>query len=413
MSDHRHTLRIGRPVRADTRRTVRVLREQVGGAPVTRSQKKAPPAVAVAEPAVAAALVVPTTSTGLYHIPASRAEAWKKELGEHPALAKYANIITRENWGPLTSEQKLMTYIELIERQDELFLKAVSIIYKQLDIDPNSDDLETKVFGALSRIPSSTQSTYRQYISDVYYLVTCSKPDLNIEIEKYDKYNKQPFILKMEPLAHILLLPYRVTNMLISSIAKIFISLKDNPALLTTASNGTTEIQGMFALVYNTFIQQEALNATSINLRDGFYLWQKSMVGVVPLDECVNKKPTQCEDNYRDKILLWQNFCHYYRDSKQLPHSLNTGFSHILADIFNIYKNAGKDKTIRDIYMEKFKPIAETEAQISSFRPNIVSELDTPESNMMRMLDPKQYTFIFHLLYTLEKLDKSKVGSSD
>ena len=422
MSDHRHTLRIGRPVRADTRRTVRVLREQLGGAPVTRSQKKA---VVAAVAATVTTPVVPTAPTGLYHIPPERAEAWKKWLKAQKALSKYADIITRENWDTSPPVDKLMTYIELIERQDELFLTAVNIIYDQLGIDPDSDNLEQNVFEKLATKPDK-QAELKEYLSDVYQLITCNKPPA-IGHKSTVLYTKQTRLLFMDPLSHILLRPHRVTNMLIKCTAEILKSLKKDPTLLTRVSAESADSQAMFADVYNTYIQQETLNATSKSLRDGFFLWQEVRAGIVPPDECAIFDTARCVEG--SNTLLWENFCKYYNPLPQGTGEnkynalfskvdnklqvLNIMFSRVLVDIFKMYQT-NTAANLREIYINMFTKVStsKTVSQKSSYRPAIVNDLQTTAAGMMRMLDPEQYTFLFHLLYTLTKLEASEASEA-
>ena len=430
MSDRRYTLRASRPIRADSRHTVRVTREQVGGAGTADRAAARAAAKAIREAAEAAAAAakaaaearVAAEPTGLYVIPPERQNNWNKALDAQPPLRKYATIITREDWGTLTPELKLKTYIELIERQDDLFLTAVSIIYNELGIKPDSENLEQSVFDILDKTSLDRQAELKEYLSDVYRLVTCIEPIRTLGgVAKY-KFIKQTRLLINDPLSHILLRPKRATNVFISCIAKILISLKKTPALLIKSSQEKADLQAMFADVYNTFIQHEILDATSKSLRDGYFLWQEVQAGVVPPDECGINTTTQCDEK-KSNTLLWQNFCKYYSTIgdtalfgsvvSSTGGILKTMFSRILVDIFKMYKHKTADQ-IRTDYIAQFYNTLESKPNtISSiYRPAIVDRLNTIEAGMMRMLDPEQYTFIFHLLYTLTKLEAAEASTT-
>jgi hypothetical protein len=88
-------------------------------------------------------------------------------------------------------------------------------------------------------------------------------------------------------------------------------------------------------------------------------------------------------------------------------------FSRILVDIFKMYKHKTADQ-IRTDYIAQFYNTLESKPNtISSiYRPAIVDRLNTIEAGMMRMLDPEQYTFIFHLLYTLTKLEAAEASTT-
>jgi hypothetical protein len=346
----------------------------------------------------------------LHHISDTvRAPIWNATLSAKPDLKMFAGVITEPNWGnTLSSSQKLELYINLVERQDELFSTALDIIYRELGIDRTADNLESVVIEK-SGIIESNQENLKQYLNDIYTLVTCG-----IDHPKDKKTNQKNFqkhtLFIDEPLSNILMWPERVKNIFVRSIAKILVALKQNPRLLDS-TKGKPYLQSMFADIYNTFIQSEILKATSKGLRDGFYLWQALPESIITADECADVDMKSCVPKTGSRS-LWGNFCSSYFISNfsvfvNLGEGrlLNTNlFSAILADIFKLYK-LNNANSIRKELSTKFPSQIVASVSDTPYRPKLAESDKTQLGAMMRQLHPEQYTFIFHLLYLMGQIE--------
>jgi hypothetical protein len=348
-------------------------------------------------------------SSPLHHISDPvRAQKWKTILSTLPDLQIFANIITEPNWGnELTSAVKLDRYITLVERQDDFFSAALDIIYNDLGIDRTADDLESVVIEK-SGIIESKQDILKQYLNDVYTLVTCGvEPPKKTTQKNFQKHT----LFIDEPLSNILMWPERVKNIFVRSIAKILVALKQNNRLLDS-TKGKLYLQSMFADIYNTFIQSEILKATSKGLRDGFYLWQALPDSIITADECADIDMKTCVPKTGSRS-LWGNFCTSYFNTDfsvfvKLGQGriLNTNlFSSILADIFKMYKL--KDaKDVRQELITMFPSTIVISVSATPYRPKLAESDNRSLGSMMRQLHPEQYTFIFHLLHLMSQIEK-------
>jgi hypothetical protein len=349
----------------------------------------------------------------LFMIPTPRIENWNKAFAKHPdpVIKGLDGKLNQENWGATDINDKINLYVSIVERQDDLFLVAISIINAQLKINSDAEDLEEEVLRKIKEANlSDNGEAYKEYLLDVYRLVTGQDPikyvsNLSVIIMKHTR-------LFNDPLSNILMWPKRATNMFIYCIAKSMVDMKLDTTMLERVK-ANPDLYRMFADIYDTFIHQDTLYNTKKSLRDGFYITQKLYSSIIPLDECAYESVTSCEKTHISRS-FWEEFCYYFNSSESTLFETKTGilklkFSHIFAEIFKLYKNNKSIKEVRDAIIAKFgAPInpstggAGTIYRIDAIKAQAAT---SRVANMMRALDPEQYTFIFHLLYTIEKIE--------
>lgn len=405
---HRQTIRIRHHA---TRHTVRVPRTQVGGADSK-------------------------ISFDWYHISdTTRANKWNEALLLNDNLKRFANVITTPGWNTdnagksLTPAEKLTLYIELIERQDGMFRLAISIMYGILDINPESSTFESDIF---SKADTINDFELKEYFKDVVKLIIGIRTNYGT-IFTYSSGNwleEKISRLLNDPLPQILLWPERVSNLLIESIARILIDLKNHQntddeltkiiADTPRTTQGTMRI-ATFANNRNTFIQSNALSLTSTGIRDGFYMWHELANSIVPPDTCPGKSCNFNELKSTKEQDFWTNFCGYMRsplstdpieyyfhtkEIKQGQQYNTITFSHLTAYIYKLYSKM----EISDVRKVILNPSTFINDKLisSEYRPSDASVASEKENNiakLLRTLDPSQYTFIFHLVYTIASIE--------
>jgi hypothetical protein len=345
-----------------------------------------------------------------------RATDWNEALRSQEHLKQFGGVITSPNWGGKSEQEKLDLYVQLVECQDDLNRLAISIIYKKIGItDPTIDTLEQEILNKITLIQTN-ETKWKEYFKDVYRLVTGATEgtlrsaltftDRDLVVEKIGR-------LLTDPLAQILIWPERVANMFVEHIAQVLIKLKADPSILGTSPKTPTE-QEMFANTYNTYIQAETLYLTSKGLRDGFYIWQEVRDSVIPIDECAYTDMKSCVGGIEGGKSFWQNFYTRWLNnesvsifSPRIDIFAKNRFSHIIADIFRIYQKQSANDVKAKLFERFSSSKQSTTITTSNFRPDGLSTVTSANAEFMRVLDPEQYTFIFHLLYTMSRLEEA------
>lgn len=372
---------------------------QGGGAPVTRRQARA-----------AAATL---TGAAWINLPPER---WRRaEFLTSPEFSDIADTVLTPGWGgALSALDKVNLYVRLIERQDDLFIVAMKIIYAECGIlDPDAADVENTILEQADRI-ASRDAELKEYFKDVYRLLTLQEPDTPTGdgLTPATKLTR----LLADPLINIVMRPARVRNLFIERLAKILVTLKTEPAFLDRIKS-RPDLYAMFADIYNSYIQSEVLKLTSKSNRDGFFLWQRPRVNAIPDDTCGFDTATTAAGCFpqRASIVFFQNFCKNYGDSATGTSTIYDDpdaeytvarFSRLTADLFKMYRGARDAATLRTLLVQKFARYtrAVSITNDKALRPNdVLFEITSPLSAMMRKLLPNQYHFLFHLLYAMQQ----------
>lgn len=367
-----------------------------------------------------------------YHIADSeRANDWNIALGMGgPVLTTFRNVFTVADWGTLSSSQKLDLYIQLIERQDEMFRMALNIIYAKLGINPQSDTLLDDVIATLGTIESLGEDRLKAYIMDVFSLITGVRPGSQematvLKLEELDIYGEKLARLIKDPLPQILLWPERVSNVFVEYIARGLIELKTShtelddvlaerdPAVKKTK-------QEAFATAHNAHIQANAVLTTSLGLRDGFFLWQKMAYPDAPMDTCPKDQRSPCGQTGVADISFWFQFCNKMKtsiadDTAYFKKTAKIGilFSHLVAYVYKIYTESGIGAARTAILnLSNFASGADQLTKDSTYRPRDITVGLIDRFNALRVLEPAQYTFLLHLVYTMGVLEREGGAAS-
>lgn len=365
-----------------------------------------------------------------YHIAdPTRANYWNAALSmKDSGLQQFAGVITTENWGTGAPAEKLALYIQLVERQDNMFRMALNIIYSILKINPQSESLLDDVIAKLGDIERIGEDNLKNYILDVLSLITGLLPNSDkmnkfLQIEDNHRYAEKIARLMKDPLHQIILWPERVSNVFIEYIARVLIQLKNNSTELDNIlAEKNTAIKAIkqqtFANMRNAYIQSNAVLVTSLGLRDGFFLWQETQYPQAPLDTCPKDTRSDCKQSGISDISFWFQFCNQLSStieqdesnfkSESIPKS-SILFSKLVAYIYKIYKTQNIDVVRRKILTHSNFSNSTALAKNSTYRPKDIIDNEIPTANILRVLDPAQYTFLLHLVYTMSELEKEKL----
>ena len=364
-----------------------------------------------------------------YHIAdPERATNWNAALGmAGSGLQQFAGVFTEEGWGARTPSQKLDLYIQLIERQNEMFRMALNIIYAKLGIDPQSATLLDDVIAKLGTIESLGEVNLKAYIVDVFCLITGVVPgsaamNTILELKRDIRYAEKIARLMDDTLPQILLWPERVSNIFVEYIARTLISLKKDHTELDAVLAERDPIvkktkQDAFTNTHTAYIQANAVLTTSLGLRDGFFLWQELAYPQAPRDTCPRDTRSDCGQLETKDVSFWFQFCNKMETSVTEDvntfKGLNTNpssilYSQLVAYVYKIYKEQSVS-AVRSAILNSSNFASGTAIKSNStYRPRDIVTQEIPGANVLRVLDPAQYTFLLHLVYTMGVLEKEE-----
>lgn len=214
---------------------------------------------------------------------ADRKSYWQDVLEEDNELRVFL-----EDYGvpPTTDEEKkarLQNYLTILSRQDDLFtyaLEAMTLHLSRLIYAEKNGAVVTIKLGDYESMKgyisfiNSKKDIMMSYLEDVEKLV-------NFQVEGGDTKINQ---IKQEPLASLLLFPWRVNNVFVQSLAKILVGLKRNDETLTAiraeADVGVVtrsqkdDLHDLLSSQWESFAMSQAYSLTAKELRDGFFLNQ-------------------------------------------------------------------------------------------------------------------------------------------
>lgn len=162
----------------------------------------------------------------------------------------------------LCNAPTVQTYIEAIARQDDLFLLAHRLAFKDF-ITGDAINIQT----LLTTSPTSyTTTTLPSYINDVHKWVAFKAPDV--------KAGKLA-TLKNIPIQQIILYPNVLTNSFLSAVAACFVQMKQQKIVFSgPADPKFVSMKEFYAFDFNGSTKELIYKQTRSEQRDGFYLGQ-------------------------------------------------------------------------------------------------------------------------------------------
>jgi hypothetical protein len=153
-------------------------------------------------------------------------------------------------------------FINMIAKQDELFEKAMTIMYNKVEVNPNSVT-GVDLIGKLSTIDSNKER-FIGYIQDVRNIVYFNKSANTAGTKFYNIITGT----EKDPAPALLLYPSRVKNMFIYALASIFYQIKQNGALITPENLRNPIILSLLSRHYAAYVHEVSFQTTGTDLRD-------------------------------------------------------------------------------------------------------------------------------------------------
>jgi len=301
-------------------------------------------------------------------------------------------------------------YIEILERQDELFECAMYAIYmelgiitdKSLTMDKIVEDKEDNIIA----IDPAAVIPFLEYIEDVAKLIYFT------QLPNPGNANKTKIqqIVLVDNGTEFLLNPLRVQNMFMKDLAVICILQKRDPTILGKLT--TLPLKDLRAARYGASIEVNAYQTTGKRSRDGFFARQ-----------LVHDFRTICGgDRNTGDLSFWEIFVQKCDESTTDSNTFfegshrNTNYGILAAYVYQLYKaNTNIDilkKDVLDSLCQKDNSRTFTQAVVraSNYLPTWLG-LDKELYDGMSLkkvyytIDPEQLEFIVHLIYLIKKLE--------
>jgi hypothetical protein len=205
---------------------------------------------------------------------------WRAELTERNLMGEFSFILEKRNPTDSAAEtaeqqkQKIDQFLKLIEQQDLLFDVALGAICRdineRLTIAVVPGDYES-LKGRTTEI-DALRGDMIEYLKDVEKLLffgTDDTVDSTLGATKLQQIYTNPD----EPLSTLLLYPWRLNNVFILSMAKLFVSLKEDSSILEDIRDNES-VTTLISSQWNSFFLSMVYSLTSRPPRDGFFLNQ-------------------------------------------------------------------------------------------------------------------------------------------
>lgn len=336
-----------------------------------------------------------------YTIPQARIEDWRKAISDK-GLTESLETLFEDRERLVGRDIDVMNhYVNILERQDDLFASALDIIRNKLNITSTDDIIaRTDVIDAESR-----RTEFMPYLDDVETLINFIV-DETVDPE-HGATKLQQIRSTDEPLSTLLLFPARLQNVFIQSLARICVELlKDDSILAKLTSLGA---QTILAEQYKAYTHSTAYQLTARDLRDGFFL-----------NQGVNDFKAEVDKFWRDfvseLIKLPEDKDSLFRQSVGCPRSLKAvSWGYIAAHIYGLAKLGTLDELL-SIFSENCAtdmPLSDAER---TYIPN--SKYDTTVVRggptfgaLMSNMDDTTLQFILQLSYTIKKIQAEEQTS--
>lgn len=171
----------------------------------------------------------------------------------------------------LSTQITAQQYIEAVEKQDDIFAKAMEAIYTSLGINRDADQNNT--IEASKNVAAKT--TIGSYLDDVGNLIYFSNTIKKYGQTEQRSANKLQKIMIAHPV-ELLVNPDQVKNRFIQDLAEVCIAQKKEPSILTEFNISTPPDPILLAraLRYEAINEANSRSMTSNKSSDGFYLLQ-------------------------------------------------------------------------------------------------------------------------------------------
>jgi hypothetical protein len=325
-------------------------------------------------------------------IAAARA-SWKTVL---PSELTF--LVEGDTW-IMDKEDGEKKYIIIVQRQDELFMLAMRLIYTKIGA---TEGDESSIFAAAKTMTLDTQKECLDYIKDIISIVHLEQ-DLTSSQLKDTKFDK---LLKVnsngmlnEPFLHLLINPQRVQNQFVSNMAMILYLLKKNDVLDSIKDD--IDQLSLLAVRYDSVTKANALANTSIDLRDGPNI-------VINTSDVTTMFGTNISDKSKMFMLNFLLRCvgkYYDKDSiktytiedlnvSSLPRTMPLADRYALlsAIIYYSYNNGSRTSILSDISKLLFKNSSKSILDLTNYNN---SEFTT---NAVR--------YVLHIVYHIEQAEK-------
>lgn len=336
-----------------------------------------------------------------YTIPAARMEDWRSVISDRKLLDSLSTLFENRETMAGREEDIMNHYINILERQDDLFGAAMDIIRKKLDV-ASTDDIIAR-----AKEIDGRRAEFMSYIDDVENLINFSiDGEINHELGAT---KLQQIRSETESLSTLLLFPARLQNVFIQSLARICVGLLKDADILAKLTSPNA--QAILAEQYKAYTHSTAYQMTARDLRDGFFLNQ----GVADFKENVD----QFWKDFVVELVKIRDGGEIFKLDGDCPQGLHTTtWGYIAANIFGLSK-IGKLDGILQIFNDVCltTPSLPTEDAGRPHIPN--SKYDTIKirggptfAALMSNMDDTTLQFILQLTYTIQKLQAEELTSS-
>lgn len=317
-----------------------------------------------------------------------------------PVKTKLLNITEQDINTSRGTLEALDSWFTVIEHQDELFDLAVEIIAEKVGFN-KTDIYDTSRITAIN----GDHDKYWKYIDSIQTLMrlhdkSTTARTAKLEAKKIVKNTKME-MLKGQSLINLLQFPKRLNNILIQSLANVFILLKSDAQLLDNLKH--KDVREIALDQYRANIYANTYYLTSKDPVDGYYLNQA-------LSEV---QGIQSNDNFWKG--LFKAIANQPSDTLKIA-TASTKWTTVAAAVFHWYKGSTDLTDYKKqlfTYLNTNTRTTKVEAPIDA-RPDstesIYDEVEVapgvPFIEILKAMDVPTLEFILHLAYTIVKNEK-------
>ena len=337
-----------------------------------------------------------------YIIPSDRIADWRAAIGDKGLTESLQTLLEDRERLVGRDEEVMNHYINILERQDDLFAAALDIIRTKLKI-TTEDDIITRA-GVID--VESRRQEFMPYLDDVENLINFVV-DETVDPE-HGATKLQHIRSTDEPLSTLLLFPSRLQNVFIQSLARICVELLKDNSILTKLT--TENAQKILAEQYKAYAHSTAYQLTARDLRDGFFLNQ----GVNDFREEVE---TFWPAFVSELAKLPEDKESLFRQATGCSHSLKeVSWGYITAHVYGLAKHGSIDELLL-----LFSENCNTEEPLTNVERTYIpsSKYDTVKIRggptfgaLMSNMDDTTLQFILQLSYTIKKMQAEEQTSS-
>jgi hypothetical protein len=337
-----------------------------------------------------------------YTIPQNRMEDWRAAIGDK-GLTESLQTLFENRESLVGREQEVMNhYINILERQDDLFAAALDIIRKKLTI-TTEDDI---IVRADAIDVARRREEFMPYLDDVENLLNFVVDETIDRILGATKL--QQIRSTDEPLSTLLLFPARLQNIFVQALARICVELLKDDSILSKLT--TENAKTILAEQYKAYTHSTAYQLTARDLRDGFFLNQ----GIQDFREAMNNFWTEFVS---ELVALPADENSLFRQATGCPRSLKAvSWGYIAAHVYGLAKLGSLDELL-STFSEKCAtdaPLSDAErTHIPNTKYDDILVRGGPTFGaLMSNMDDTTLQFILQLSYTIKKIQAEEQTSS-